>query len=203
MASFFKSKHHYAESGDYARLGVYLINPTKFKLQAALGAQASLPAGFRQVLTDRSKQAGMPALPETSGGLEVKRKIQFITLVVSICLACLYSFLPAASADDSKPLGPRAANPPKATVARQAVQYEERERLPVQYGERKRPESHQRALSVRLSSLTLPVLYRLISTARFVRSCRTTASPVMGRTRISASRSCVSTRKRAHSPNRG
>src|SRR6266508_2306425 len=177
MASFFKSKHHYAESGDYARLGVYLINPTKFKLQAALGAQASLPAGFRQVLTDRSKQAGMPALPETSGGLEVKRKIQFITLVVSICLACLYSFLPAASADDSKPLGPRAANPPKATVARQAVQYEERERL--------------------------PVLYRLISTARFVRSCRTTASPVMGRTRISASRSCVSTRKRAHSPNRG
>jgi hypothetical protein len=33
MASFIKSKHHYAESGDYARLGVYWINPTKIKLQ--------------------------------------------------------------------------------------------------------------------------------------------------------------------------
>jgi Protein of unknown function (DUF1549)/Protein of unknown function (DUF1553)/Concanavalin A-like lectin/glucanases superfamily/Planctomycete cytochrome C len=103
----------------------------------------------------------------------VKRKIQFITLVVSICLACLYSFLPAASADDSKPLGPRAANPPKATVARQAVQYGERERLPVQYGERKRPESHQRALSVRLSSLKLPVLYRLSIEAQVAHAPRT------------------------------
>jgi hypothetical protein len=33
MASFFKSKHHYAASGDCARLGVYLVNPTKIKLQ--------------------------------------------------------------------------------------------------------------------------------------------------------------------------
>jgi len=54
----------------------------------------------------------MPARPETSGGLKVKRKIQLTTLVVSICLACLYLFLPAASADDSRPIGPGAANPP-------------------------------------------------------------------------------------------
>src|SRR5215510_16164500 len=44
----------------------------------------------------------MLALPETSGGLAVKQKIQFITLIVSICLACLYLFLPAASADNTK-----------------------------------------------------------------------------------------------------
>src|SRR5262245_25213380 len=46
----------------------------------------------------------MPALPGISGGTDVKRKIQIVILVVSICLACLYVFLPAASADDSKSL---------------------------------------------------------------------------------------------------
>jgi hypothetical protein len=34
--------------------------------------------------------------------LEVKRKIQLINLVVFICFACLYLFLPAASADNTK-----------------------------------------------------------------------------------------------------
>jgi hypothetical protein len=47
MAPFFKSKHRYAESGDCAKLGVYfcrLVNPTKIKLQFALGAQAFMSA---------------------------------------------------------------------------------------------------------------------------------------------------------------
>src|SRR5262245_631948 len=109
---------------------------------------------------------GRASPPGTFGGSDVRRKIQLITLAVSLCFACLYYFLPAASADESKPLGPRAANLPKAPVARQALQYLEHERPPVQYGERKRPESHHRALSVRLRSLTLPVLYRLSTEAR-------------------------------------
>src|SRR5262245_32295930 len=62
----------------------------------------SLPAASgKGRLTEASRQ-GWAALPETSGGLEVKRKIQLITLIVSICLACLYQFPPAASADNSK-----------------------------------------------------------------------------------------------------
>src|SRR5262245_9919184 len=35
---------------------------------SSLGAQASLPAGSRQGLNDRTKQAGMPALPGIFGG---------------------------------------------------------------------------------------------------------------------------------------
>jgi uncharacterized protein DUF1553/uncharacterized protein DUF1549/concanavalin A-like lectin/glucanase superfamily protein/cytochrome c len=103
----------------------------------------------------------------------VKRKIQLITLAVSICFACLYFFPPAGLADNSKPLGQRAASFPKATVARQAVRHGERERPPVQYGERKRPESHQRAHSVRLRSLTLPVLYPLSIEAQVAHAPRT------------------------------
>ena len=63
----------------------------------------------------------------------MKRKIHLITFVVFICFACLYFFLPAASADDSKSLAPRAVNSPRATDARQGLQYGERERPPVQY----------------------------------------------------------------------
>src|SRR5262245_29436864 len=35
--------------------------------------------------------------------MDVKRKIQLVTLVVSICIACLYLFLPAVSAGGQKP----------------------------------------------------------------------------------------------------
>jgi hypothetical protein len=43
--------------------------PAPRKNEKLLGAQASLPAGFRQELTDRGKQAGMPALPGIFGGV--------------------------------------------------------------------------------------------------------------------------------------
>jgi Protein of unknown function (DUF1553)/Protein of unknown function (DUF1549)/Concanavalin A-like lectin/glucanases superfamily/Planctomycete cytochrome C len=45
---------------------------------------------------------GRPALPGPFGGSDVRRKIQLITLAVSLCFACLYYFLPAASADNTK-----------------------------------------------------------------------------------------------------
>ena len=44
----------------------------------------------------------MPALPGTSGGSNVRRKIQLITFVVFICFACPYFFPAASSADNSK-----------------------------------------------------------------------------------------------------
>src|SRR5262245_25003862 len=59
---------------------------------------------------------GRASPPGTFGGSDVRRKIQLITLAVSLCFACLYYFLPAASADESRPLGSRAANLPKAAV---------------------------------------------------------------------------------------
>src|SRR5262249_15062299 len=66
----------------------------------------SLPAASGKGWLAEASRQGWAALPETSGGLEVKRKIQLITLVVSICIACMYSFLPTASAGDSKGLVP-------------------------------------------------------------------------------------------------
>jgi Protein of unknown function (DUF1553)/Protein of unknown function (DUF1549)/Concanavalin A-like lectin/glucanases superfamily/Planctomycete cytochrome C len=59
---------------------------------------------------------GRAALPGPSGGSDVRRKIQLITLVFSLCFACLYFFLPAASADDSKSLVQRAINPPRGSI---------------------------------------------------------------------------------------
>ncbi len=58
----------------------------------------------------------------------MRRKIQIITFVVFICFACLYFFPAANSANESKPLAPRALKPPRLTEARQAIQYGERER---------------------------------------------------------------------------
>ena len=40
-----------------------IVHPLALQTAAPLGAQASLPADFRQESTDRSKQAGTPALP--------------------------------------------------------------------------------------------------------------------------------------------
>ena len=58
----------------------------------------------------------------------MRRKIQHIIFVVFICIACLYFFPPASSANDPKPLVPHAVNPTRVTESRQAVQYGERER---------------------------------------------------------------------------
>src|SRR5262245_9498466 len=97
MASFFKSKHHYAESGDCARLGVYLVTPPKIELQfrsmLIWERRPSLLAGFRQRLTPRNKHAGAGVAPRNFWriGRAAEDSTHYTRCLPLLCLPVLLS----------------------------------------------------------------------------------------------------------------